>query len=381
MTQNKQLKHKRVKTAKKPKKQPEELTFLDHAYELRTRLFWVAATLTVASAIGFFIKDQLIAVIMAPLHGQKLVYLTPGGGFGFIFTLSIYFGALLTIPVIVYHLFRFLEPLLSERSRRQTGVFITVSILLAAAGAVFSYFVTIATAIHFFSSFASNSVTANLTTDSYLNFVLMHILGLAAVFQIPLVLVIFDNIRPIPPKKLLSTQKYAVIGALLIAGLFVPTPDITLMAIATVPMIVIYEFGVLAILFRHWLGGRRHKQVNAADGDEPLMTIIEELRELEDETATARPVIPLSDVMAPALAVAVPAPVASVSMSQAVAAVPKPNPVQPKRIDGIVALRRSAPITPVVPARSTPTPAPRPAPRSVVQGARRIDGFAPRRFA
>jgi Sec-independent protein secretion pathway component TatC len=63
---------------KQPKKQnkttpPSELTFLEHVHELRRRLFLVVLVLVVTSAAGLQMKDQLIAAVMAPLHGEKLI--------------------------------------------------------------------------------------------------------------------------------------------------------------------------------------------------------------------------------------------------------------------------------------------------------------------
>lgn len=235
---------------KTPSTQATELTFLEHIYELRSRLFWVVLVLVVTSAFGFQIKDQLIAVVMAPLHGEKLVYLTPGGGFSFIFTLSIYFGVLLTIPFAIYHLYRFLQPLLKNSSRRLIITFIFLSSLLAVAGAAFGYFVTIPAALNFLSTFAGDTVTPNLTADSYLNFVAAYIVGLALLFQLPLLLFLFDHIRPFPPGALLGTQRFVIIAATIAAAIITPTPDAVNMAIVAVPIIGVYQLGAVAVYTR-----------------------------------------------------------------------------------------------------------------------------------
>lgn len=254
--QQKQLKQQNNKTQKKLSK-PEQQTFLEHFYELRKRLFWVVFTLIVASAAGFQFKDQLIAAVMAPLHGEKLVYLTPAGGFSFIFTLSIYFGALLTIPVLIYHIYRFLQPLLATTSRRFVATFISLSILLATAGAAFGYFVTIPAAINFLANFAGDAVTPNLTAESYLNFVVSYVLGLAALFQLPLLLFLGDHIRPIPPRTLWSTQRFVVLGATILAAVITPTPDAFNMMIVAIPIIAVYELGAIAVAIKHHRLARR----------------------------------------------------------------------------------------------------------------------------
>lgn len=229
----------------------EQLTFLEHIYELRTRLFWIVASLIVASSVGFYFKDLLIAFVKAPLGGEQLIYLTPGGGFSFIFTVCLYFGALLTIPVIMYQLYRFLQPVFGATSRKLIAAIIVLSSLLATGGAVFGYFVAIPAAIEFLTTFAGDAVAPSLTAESYLGFVMAYMLGLAVLFQLPLLLYIIDYVKPFPPGGLLSSQRYVLAGAIIAAAVITPTPDIINQAIVAGPIILIYQFGAVAVYFRH----------------------------------------------------------------------------------------------------------------------------------
>lgn len=200
-----------------------------------------------------------MSVVMAPLDGQKLVYLTPGGGFSFIFTLAIYFGILVAIPVIVYHIYRFMQPLLGNTTRKLIVTFMVLSSLLAIGGAAFGYFVTIPAALHFLASFAGSAVTPNLTADSYLNFVVGYVLGLALLFQLPLLLFLFDHMRPFPPGALMATQRFVIVGATVMAAIITPTPDAFNMSIVAVPVIAMYQFGVVAIYTRHRRVTKQHE--------------------------------------------------------------------------------------------------------------------------
>lgn len=231
--------------------EPEQLTFIEHLYELRRRVFWVVALLLITTAVGFQCKDFLIQFVTAPLNGEKLIYLTPGGGFSFIFTLCLYFGALVIIPVVIYQIYRFLQPLMSHPSRKLLGALMVASVLLALLGAAFGYFVAIPAAITFLTNFAGDAVSANLTADSYLNFVMMYLLGLAALFQLPLVIFMIDHVRRFPPGALLSSQRFVVVGAVLAAAIITPTPDVVNQMIIAVPIIIVYQLGVAAVYLRH----------------------------------------------------------------------------------------------------------------------------------
>lgn len=225
-------------------------TLIDHLHELRARLFWIVLALIVAASASYVIQDQIMSVLMHPLGGQRLVYLTPIGGFNFIFKVSLYFGLGVILPVIIYHLYRFLEPLMGKRRKRSAVGYICASFALAVGGACFAYFGSLPAAMHFLTGFTIQNVSAMLTVDSYLSFVITYILGFAALFQIPLILLIFNSIKPIPPKKLMGFQRFVLLGAFILAAIISPTPDITNQAILAIPIILMYQIGVLLVWFQ-----------------------------------------------------------------------------------------------------------------------------------
>lgn len=225
-------------------------TLIDHLHELRARLFWIVLSLIIAASASYFIQDQIMAVLMRPLGGQRLVYLTPIGGFNFIFKVSLYFGIGAILPVIIYHLYKFLEPLMQQRRKRAVVAYIFASFALAIGGACFAYFGSLPAAMHFLTGFSIQNVSAMLTVDSYLTFVITYVLGFAALFQIPLILLIINSIRPLPPKKLMGFQRFVVLGAFILAAVISPTPDITNQAILAVPIILMYQIGVLLVWFQ-----------------------------------------------------------------------------------------------------------------------------------
>jgi hypothetical protein len=131
---------------------------------------------------------------------------------------------------------------------------------LAVAGGSFAYFASLPAALHFLTGLNIHNVSAMLTVDSYLAFVITYVLGAAALFQIPLVLMIINTIKPIPPKKLLSFERFVVLGAFIVAAMISPTPDITNQAILAVPIILMYQAGVALV----WLQSRKQRSQQTA---------------------------------------------------------------------------------------------------------------------
>jgi hypothetical protein len=208
-------------------------------------------------------------------------------------------------------------------------------------------------ALHFLTGFSIQNVTAMLTVDSYLNFIITYVLGFAALFQIPLILMIINTIKPIPPKKLLGFQRFVVLGAFILAAIISPTPDVTNQAILAVPIILMYQIGVLLV----WLQNRT-KRDNKTLADQPAPIN----RPLAQQTPVqpVTPVIPrpgtrtqpVMDVASPRARTAQPArPVQADVVRQASKLQPVARPDQrplhrrPNSIDGMVPRGQQLPQT------------------------------------
>ncbi len=228
-----------------------------HIKELRTRLFVIVLIFIVGSMIAYMYRDPLIALLLGPLQGQKLSYLTPGGGFSFIFKVVMWGGIALSLPFAIYMLYGFISPILPQRAQRKSAMILISSFILVCCGATFGYIYAIPGAMKFLLTFADNYVNAMLTADSYLNFVLVYTVGLGALFQIPLLMIITNWIVPLKPKKLLSMERYVVVVAFILAALITPTPDAINQTIIAAPIIAMYQIGFLAVVF----SGRKQRKL------------------------------------------------------------------------------------------------------------------------
>ena len=236
-----------MSTAKRAKDPQAPRSIDSHLGELRNRLMWVVLSLIVMSAIAYSVNEFLVNLVLAPIGHQKLVYLTPAGGFAFIFQIIIYAGLLMTAPIMIYHLYRFVAPALPENIRSKSIRTVLLSTALMAFGASFGYFVAVPAALQFLTAFAGNFVEANLTADSYLNFVVAYVLGLGLLFQLPLLLQLWNGISPIKPGGLWQSQQYVLVGSFVAAALITPTPDVFNQSLIAVPIIAVYQIGVISV--------------------------------------------------------------------------------------------------------------------------------------
>jgi sec-independent protein translocase protein TatC len=252
------------KQAKNHNSLPSSLTFSDHIRELRRRVMWVALVFVIASALAYNYHDQLVDIVMAPLRGEKLVYLTPGGGFSFIFQITMYAGLIAAGPTFTYQLYRFLRPALPEHAKRSAFRIAMFATLLMIGGVSYGYFVAVPSALTFLSTFAGTDIIPNLTADSYLNFFLAYIGGLALLFQLPLLLIFWNWVKPMDPGGLLKSERFIILFAFIAAALITPTPDVVNQAMIAVPLIAIYQIGVVVVLISYFKT-KRSKKVKLPD--------------------------------------------------------------------------------------------------------------------
>ena len=249
------------------------MTLQAHLKELRTRLFVVATAFVVFAAAAYAVHDTLLTALLAPLGGQKLAYLNPGGGFSFVFAVTMWVGLALTMPLIIYNLYSFISPALPARARTRGGVIFVSSCVLFAAGAAFGYIYAIPAALKFLVGFGDGYVQAMLTADAYLNFVLLYTVGLGLLFQLPIIMMVIHWITPLKPRTLLAFERYVVAGAFVAAAFMTPTPDIVNQSIVAAPFIGMYQVGLIGISWSHWRQTRMaHRQPAAARMATPRAT-------------------------------------------------------------------------------------------------------------
>ncbi|HEX6258197.1 MAG TPA: twin-arginine translocase subunit TatC [Candidatus Saccharimonadales bacterium] len=252
---------KRLPTSQKPNiSSGPELAFAEHIRELRRRLIWVVAIFLIASSVAYNYHIWLTDVVLAPIDHKRLIYLTPTGGFNFIFQVTMYAGLILTVPMLVYQLYGFVRPALPSHSRKTVVKIMLASVFLLALGVGFGYFVAVPSSLKFLSDFAAGVITASLTADSYLAFLAGYLLGLGILFQLPLLLLFWNWINPLTPGGLLKSERYVILLSFVAAAIITPTPDIANQAMIALPIIVMYQFGVLAVL---WSIRRKRKEAAA----------------------------------------------------------------------------------------------------------------------
>jgi sec-independent protein translocase protein TatC len=242
----KRRKNQVAKTLVKSSPAKAKLPLIEHFYELRRRLFYVAVCVAAGSAVAYGLEKSLMTLLLRPSHGQHFIYTSPLGGINFIFSVCLYVGIAASLPFIVFHLLRFIQPLMRDTTARFIFVGSAASGVVAIGGIAFGYFIGLPAALHFllhqFSG--SSQIQALLTIQSYLSFVMAYMFGSALMFQLPLIMIFINRIKPLKPSRLFHYERHVTALAFVVGFIMNPTPSLIDQMLVVVPIILMYQVGI-----------------------------------------------------------------------------------------------------------------------------------------
>lgn len=238
---------------------PEKQPLIEHLRELKRRVFFVALAVGIGSVLAYSVERTLLDWLLRPSHGQNFIYTSPMGGINFLFGVCLDIGLIFSTPFIIYNILAFLKPLMHGTTHRFVVLSSLAATLLAITGVAFGYFLGLPSALHFlFNQFVTIQVKPLITIEAYLSFVSMYMLMSALMFQIPLLLLLINRIKPLRPRTLLKYERHVLLGAVIIGFIMNPTPNVVDQMLIVVPVFVVYQVGILLV----WLTnrkGRKHK--------------------------------------------------------------------------------------------------------------------------
>ena len=236
------------------KKTRSEMGFFEHLEELRMTIIKSIMAAVVGMAVVGYFFIQLFYVLEYPLVralGEQTAYsvlispLEPMASVMMVFSVSIFGGVILMLPVIAYFVVRFVAPGLTTREKgllrpallSALGLFFLGGMacftIMLPAGLRFSYMID--QLLHFKTQWTANS---------YMSLVVWATLGTGLVFEFPLILVILQVLGILSPDTLRGSRRYAFVIIAVAGGFLAPSPDVVSM-LMMMPMVLLYEGSII----------------------------------------------------------------------------------------------------------------------------------------
>lgn len=268
--------------AKKKKGEEEkEMSFLDHLEALRWHLVRSSVAILVGAVLAFIFSDFLFdTIIFGPKKPDFITYRAfcklsqwvgmgddfcmtempfvlvnndMGGQFSTHIWICIVIGIILAFPYLIFEIWRFVSPALYENERQYAtgGIFYTSFLFLT--GVLFGYYIVTPLSVNFLANYSiSDEVKNYINISSYMSTISMVTLASGILFELPIFIYFLSKIGLVTPSFLRKYRKHALVLNLIASAIITP-PDVTSQIIVAIPIVVLYEIGIL-------LSGRVERQ-------------------------------------------------------------------------------------------------------------------------
>jgi len=250
----------------KPDLDESKAPLIEHLIELRQRLLWSVAALTVAFLISIFFADQIFGILVQPLTDAfpagegKLIYTKLYEAFFVEIKVAMFAAFFLAFPIISNQLWAFVAPGLYAKEKKAFLPFLIATPLLFMAGASLAYFVVMPTAFKFFLGF--EGLVGGLQQEAlpamgdYLSLVMQFILAFGVCFQLPVLLLLLNRAGIVTRQQLKGIRRYMIVGAFALAAILTP-PDVVSQLMLGIPLILLYEVSLLIM----WFTDRKKRKI------------------------------------------------------------------------------------------------------------------------
>jgi sec-independent protein translocase protein TatC len=231
------------------------MSFMEHLEELRNRIIRALYGLGLAFLFALIFAGKLWDIVSDPavealkhlhVNPPRLAQLTPMEGFSIIWVeLPLLASVFLASPWIVYQLWAFISPGLYKKERRLALPFVLLTAGLFIGGGFFAYFLAFRFGLEFLLGIGmTNNVQPVVSITEYFDLFVNVMLGVALVFELPVVIFLLTLLRLLSPRFLLRHSRYAILAIVIAAAIITPTPDVFNLMLFAIPMCALYFVGV-----------------------------------------------------------------------------------------------------------------------------------------
>jgi sec-independent protein translocase protein TatC len=224
----------------------EEMTLLEHMEELRDRIVKCVIAIGVAFVAGVFLAEPLLRRIQLEANATTgLDVVSPTDPITLFFKIALYIAVGLALPIILWQVIGFLVPGLTKKEKRLLYLSLPFVALLFVGGAAYGFFFAAPRALTFLSGFMSDIYEWSPEGNQIVTFYLTLMIGLGLAFQLPVIMFLLAKLGVASPQKMRAFRKYAILILLIVSAVITPSTDPFNMAIVAVPLLVLYEAGII----------------------------------------------------------------------------------------------------------------------------------------
>ncbi len=255
-----------------------EMSFLGHLEILRWHLVRSFAAIFIFTIVAFLAKSFIFdTVIFGPKHPDFFTYRmlcelstflgfdggsmcsgevafivqsrTMAGQFSMHLWVSFIAGFIIAFPYIMWEMWSFLKPGLTQKERRYTNGVVFFSSILFIIGILFGYYMISPLSINFLSNYSVSAEIHNeIDLTSYISTITTITLSSGLVFELPIVVYFLTKVGLLTPDMMREYRRHSFVGVLVLSAIITP-PDVSSQILVAIPIVVLYELSIYISAF------------------------------------------------------------------------------------------------------------------------------------
>lgn len=234
-----------------------EMGLMEHLGELRTRIMWCVAAITLAmmgtwnyarDLEHWIIRPAIIALKEAKV-ASNITVISPTEGFMLQFNISIISAIVITAPFLLFQIWKFIEPAMTRNEKKFTGILVPFSSLLFFMGCGLAYVMS-PLFFKFFALFVPPDTLANWSFAETAELLAKMLLVCGVTFQVPVFTIFLNKCGLVKRDVLIEYWRHVVVVIFIVVAIITPTWDPVSLMVCALPPCVLYA---LSIWLVKWL--------------------------------------------------------------------------------------------------------------------------------
>ena len=189
--------------------------------------------------------------MLSPFEGGLPIFTGVPDMFGSTLSLSMKGGQVLALPVLIVGILSMLKPFVPRRFWLFVTTYSALSIGMFLLGASFVFFVMMPVSLNFLLTFGEGVAVPVILLTEYMALLLSLLLWIGIAFELPIIMQLLARFRVVSYQRARVLRKWAYPASFIFAALITPSLDGTLTFLVAIPMLLLYEFGLIAVWLTH----------------------------------------------------------------------------------------------------------------------------------
>jgi sec-independent protein translocase protein TatC len=222
-----------------------------HIAELRSRLIKIVISFFILFILAFVVWKDIFLWIAKPAFeamkgtsSSEMIFTNLVEPFMTAIKISLYTAFFASLPVILYHTWKFIAPGLYDHEKKLVIPFVLFGTIMFIVGAAFAYYIVFPIGFKVMINFGGKDFVAMLKISEYVSVALKIMIGFGIAFELPVVTYFLAKLGLVTDKTLKDFARYAIVIIFIVAAVLTP-PDLFSQLAMAAPLLLLYGLSIL----------------------------------------------------------------------------------------------------------------------------------------